>query len=1049
MKKTTIEHAPPGDGGGRRTDSPRALRTPPRASLDCMTPDRFPRRTRPRRLLLACLPALLWPVVSPSTAAGQDTPALRGVEAPSTAADQLVWTAGALHRVLADRDYPGLLALAALNRSAAAPDAALTGSAATLANLLALRPGGGGPLDRCRGASDPVEGTLCSVEALTPLVPPSVARELAEEGARLVGMYLRPGQSLLPGVAGVPASAQAGGEGIRLAPFQAFAEGVLEDAWRLRSGLLPRDGDAPATFASVVAGVVGFAPGEAPELILSRVPELRALVGAHPALASLGEAARDGESVLRDYRDFLGSVSGSARHFLGEAQGVEAQVRGASEWASQRSLVYLASRTAALTGLEDAVVGRIRAVGNAAVDLRREGSAFAANLAGMGQQAAVAALSGNVFSLAAGVASFFNLTPGALGPSAVGEVRALREVVESVRDEMGLRFQEVEGRLDGVFLTLDSRFGRLETLVAANHSEVREDLLSLHLGLTALGRRMDRMESNLATYMQAGFDRDHTRTLIRCLEHRERHLPPFDRMEFPVFSECLTDFRARGARDARDALLTDRTTGVDDASLADALADASPENLARRLPLLARAAEQRFGYPGLQGGRGGANPLEWSVAAQAYLTMLQDWPEHARSVAPGDLEALLSTGVELQAMLDAIVTDPASGERGVLLQRVMTHYGGRLDELTAEADELARRYQQAQLRRVDPASILDRMWPQGESGSGGGPAVGGGASGAPPRPALPVPDVVAHALPHELRTAGVLALEEPALVYRTLTADSVSRANFRRSGIFRGRRHDRITHTRTRLEVELRTGDGRVVATWAVTGPPVVRQVEEMSGDEASTQVRSSRTVVADPAGHFLAEHWPTVEGWGEWESIAPRPEILAGVERAIEDELRRHESASLNRVFGAVCQEGAQGPTVEGADRESVTRIRVALEGLTAARVALAAYLRMGLGEAASSDPRLRELLQGPDGLLDRGTLCRTVAAGESPLRVVWLEEEPRLRAGELSGALAAALERDAESAGAPSQVATTVAQLRVALRLQQLRARVATGVGGVPAGP
>lgn len=1004
-----------------------------------MYPDRLPRRTRPRRLLLALLPAFLWAVVPPPIATGQETPELRESDAPSTAADQLVWTAGALHRVLADRDYPGLLALAALNRSAAAPDAALTGSAATLANLLALRPGGGAALDRCRGASDPVEGTLCSVEALTPLVPPSVARELAEEGARLVGMYLRPGQSLLPGVAGMPATERAGGEGIRLAPFQAFAEGVLEDAWRLRNGLLPGDGDAPATFASVVAGVVGFAPGEAPELILSRVPELRALVGAHPTLASLGDVARDGESVLRDYRDFLGSVSGSARHFLGEAQGMEAQARGATEWASQRSLVYLASRTAALTGLESAVVDRIRAVGNAAVDLRREGSAFAANLAGMGQQAAVAALSGNVFSLAAGVASFFNLTPGALGPSAVGEVRALREVVESVRDEMGLRFQEVEGRLDGVFLTLDSRFGRLETLVAVNHAEVREDLLSLQLGLTALGRRMDRMESNLVTYMQAGFDRDHTRTLIRCLEHRERHLPPFDRMEFPVFSECLTDFRARGARDARDALLTDRTTGVDDASLADALADPSPENLARRLPLLARAAEQRFGYPALHGGRGGANPMEWSVAAQAYLTMLQDWPEHARSVAPGDLEALLSTGVELQAMLDAIVTDPTSGERGVLLQRVMTHYGGRLGELTAEADELARRYQQAQLRRVDPASILDRMRPEGESGVG---------AGAAPRPTLPVPDVVAHALPHELRTAGVLALEEPALVYRTLTADSVSRENFRRSGLFRGRRHDRITHTRTRLEVELRMGDGRVVATWAVTGPPVVRQVEEMSGDEASTQVRSSRTVVADPAGHLLSEHWPTVEGGGEWESTAPRPEILAGVERAIEDELRRHESASLNRVFGAVCQEGAQGATVEGADRESVTRIRSALEGLTAARVTLAAYMRLGLGEAAASDPRLRELLQGPDGLLDRGTLCRTVAAGESPLRVVWLEEEPRLRAGELSGALAAALERDAEWAGTPSQVATTVAQLRVALRLQQLRARVAAGVGGVPAG-
>ena len=137
-----------------------------------------------------------------------------------------------------------------------------------------------------------------------------------------------------------------------------------------------------------------------------------------------------------------------------------------------------------------------------------------------------------------------------------------------------------------------------------------------------MGRRMERMESNLTTYMQAGFDRDYSRTLIRCLEHRERHLPPFDRMEFLVFSECLTDFRVRGAQDARDALLVDRTTPVDDLSLAETLFDLSPENLARRLPLLARVAEQRFSYPGFRGGRGGANPVEWAVASQAYLTML-------------------------------------------------------------------------------------------------------------------------------------------------------------------------------------------------------------------------------------------------------------------------------------------------------------------------------------------------------------------------------------------------------------------------------------------
>lgn len=508
-------------------------------------------------------------------------------------------------------------------------------------------------------------------------------------------------------------------------------------------------------------------------------------------------------------------------------------------------------------------------------------------------------------------------------------------------------------------------------------------------------------------------------------------------MEYPVFSECLTDFRARGARDARDALLVDRTTPVDDASLAEALADLSGDNLAHRLPLLARAAEQRFGYGGLQGGRGGANPLEWMVASEAYLTMLGDWPEHARSVAPGDLDALLSTGIELEAILRGIVVDPSSGERGILLQRVMSHYGARLAEVGAEAEELARRYQQVQLRRVDPSSILLTMVPMGD--------------GDAPRSPLPVPDAITHDIPGEVRTAAVLALDEPMLVYRTVTVDSVARENFRRGGLFRGRRHDRVTRTRTRLEVDLRLRDGRVVASYAVTGPSALRRVEEMSGDETSGRVRSERTVLPDPASHFLAEAWPSVSRHGEWSTSGPRPEMVATLERAIEDELRRHESSSLNRVFGEVCREtSVGGSALENAEREAAVRLRGALDALTAARAVLAAYVRLALGEAPGSDPRVGELLHGPDGLLDRGTLCRTLAAGESALRVVWLDEEPRLRAGELSGALAAAIERPDGAAGTLAAVEDTVHQLRVALRLQQLRARVALGTsgsGGAPA--
>jgi len=95
----------------------------------------------------------------------------------------------------------------------------------------------------------------------------------------------------------------------------------------------------------------------------------------------------------------------------------------------------------------------------------------------------------------------------------------------------------------------------------------------------------------------------------------------------------------------------------------------------------------------------------------------------------------------------------------------------------------------------------------------------------------------------------------------------------------------------------------------------------------------------------------------------------------------------------------------------------------------------------AAASDVLLRELLYTPEGLLDRGALCRTVAAGESPLKVVWLDEEPRRRASELSGLLSAAMEREEASVDTATPVESTVRQLQAALRIQQLRARLARG--------
>jgi hypothetical protein len=929
--------------------------------------------------------------------------------------EDVVWAAVALERVLQERDYPGILALGALDRLsggmereglASGPASEVYREAALwLSGAVRTVQGVGG----CRALSDPQEGVLCSLERLLPSAPPTVARVLSAEGRALLSTSLR---------------AQAGAA--VQDPFQRHVEQVLERSAGLRARVNALDG-AVSSFDPVVfvGQVIGVDLTLDSQTLLARARGLQGIVRTHPSVLSFEGTLAEGRSVLDEYERYLANLSGSARGLLDGARGIEGQIRDAGDRASHRAMVYLTRQAATLAGVEAGVTERIRVLGNAAVDFQAEGSLFLRNARELGQQAALGILSGNMLTVAAGVASFLQLTPGAFGPDAARELREVREILGAVEGELRAGFEGVDARFDTLFEEMDRGFGQMEALVTRNHREVVAELGVIQSSLSDLEERTERFEANVTAYLQAGFDRDHARTLIRCLEHRERFLTPIAPQ---VFGECLTDFRARGSRDARDALLTDRTTPVDDRALIGALSDRSLKNLSRSLPLLARAAEQRFSYPALGGGRGGANPVEWTVSAEAYLAMLRDWPDLAAQVGPADLEALLAVGVELQEILRALVVDPASGSVGRFADQLLDAYGAGLREVVEESDRLARRHQQAELRRVDPQSLLTRARPEGGMSAGLGD--------------IELPRHVAQAIPTEIRTATVLALESPTVVYRLTLADSVSLENERRRWTFFGRDHDRLTFARTTLEIELRQGGGTVVQSWRVTGPPVLRQVEVMAGREGGDQVRSTRVEIADPAAHFLQTFYPTLAASSAgWSTREPPRALLNALGSSIEDELRRFESVSLNRVFGATCEVGATGTPLDADDLNSSARLRRALESMTAARVMLGALVGLALPPERQRAEPMASLLDGPDGLLDRDRLCQIVAAGESPLRVVWLEAEPMERMEALGASLQGALEGVTESPATPGArpvprtlVDDAVDGLRWSIRVQRL---------------
>jgi hypothetical protein len=162
----------------------------------------------------------------------------------------------------------------------------------------------------------------------------------------------------------------------------------------------------------------------------------------------------------------------------------------------------------------------------------------------------------------------------------------------------------------------------------------------------------------------------------------------------------------------------------------------------------------------------------------------------------------------------------------------------------------------------------------------------------------------------------------------------------------------------------------------------------------------------------------------------------------AIEEELRRHATLALNGIFVNLCRASGAAATLQGEDRESLERIRQALDRMTVGRTLLEAYLRLSIPFSYDSDPELRRFLMGEDALFNQDVLCAVVAQGDSPMRPVWLEEEPLRRLSGFERVLSAALMREREYPELLPLVEATLLEIEAATRMQ----RLLTVVAGLP---
>jgi hypothetical protein len=562
-----------------------------------------------------------------------------------------------------------------------------------------------------------------------------------------------------------------------------------------------------------------------------------------------------------------------------------------------------------------------------------------------------------------------------------------------------------------VLVSLSGGFERLERAMALSGEASRREIAAVHAEVVALNARFDRLEGNIQAYLEAGFDRDHARALSRCLEHRQRFAPPHDAMDLATFSNCLVDFRTRGAADARDALLVDRTTpATDDAALVAALADTSRHNFARRVPLIARAAAARHGHGAATGTL--VNAVEWAVAAEAYVRMLDDWPALATAVTTADLDALIAAGQELDTWSRRLTTDATGRPSADLFDAALRDYARGAAELRAVVESFAQGQQERRLQRIPRDSLVREIVAADGQGR-----------------ALDVPRGLVDRLPADALAAGMLGLHPLELRYHVVLDDSIVRDNFRRP-FLRGTRHDRHHYVRPALVVEALAG-GTVVRTFEATGTPIRHRTDQMAGGADSERVRSTRVLEPDPAARFLASDWPRIHHDGDWQVRPAAAGALAPLRTAVEAELEHYAAQTLDDLFGAVCT-GRQPPT--GAAAEA-GRIRQALATMTTARTLFNAYARAGLSRTAAFDPVLADLVAGDGSLVDQAALCGRLQRGDRMLRVLWLDDAPARAAARASAFIAT---RFADAASLPEPldlVAATLERLHAARRIQATR--------------
>jgi tetratricopeptide (TPR) repeat protein len=265
------------------------------------------------------------------------------------------------------------------------------------------------------------------------------------------------------------------------------------------------------------------------------------------------------------------------------------------------------------------------------------------------------------------------------------QLKEIRKQIVDLRDEMRVRFDRIEKRLNTLYVGILNRLAEMDFDLGQIEGNVDE----LQVALYDLHSAVQRLTRDVHGFLEAAHRRELVEAINGFLRFRERNGEDLSTAEFRT---AENEFFSWGNDHSKDIL----QAGPDDRSFADedVLSEITSLPLATNVNYLRRFPAERLNLAPLAAVRL-ANPFDWIVAGEAYAQLREESP--ARTVSSSRVQALIAVGEALGTALSRIADDALFG---ALSEHYRASFGA-LKEAIADFEQEFRKDPDTQLQEID------------------------------------------------------------------------------------------------------------------------------------------------------------------------------------------------------------------------------------------------------------------------------------------------------------------------------------------------------------